>query len=590
MAILRRLRNLFRRQDDRPAPQIAPAPRVRMPDWAALSGRAAALGALRKKGSDKPANPFVWPSFPPGVRPPDSIVAADEANVTPTMTWAGSINPGMFGGITFIGYPVLAELAQLPEYRSIHEIIATEATRKWIKIQAANGKDGADKTSKIAEIEAEFVRLAVRDCFRRLSEQDSRFGRAHLYVDTGETKNAAELSLPLGDGVNETSRLKFEKGSLRKLKTVEAQWCYPTAYNANDPLSDDWYKPDIWYVMGKSVHRSRLLTFVAREVPDLLKPAYSFGGLSMSQMVKPYVDNWTDTRDAITDLIKAFSVFVLKTRMNLTGSNPEAERQLMDRISFFNATRDNLGVMAIDKEGEDFANVAAQLSGLSQLQSQAQEHQASITRIPIVKLLGIQPAGLNASSEGEITSFEDAIHAYQESFYRPNLTVVFNLAQRNIWGEVDPDINFMFEPIGELDETQRATLREIEARTGTILLANKVITPEEERKRVAADENTAYAGLEENVKPGYTPMERVTAAATLAQAVSAAYDQTILPLGTAMRILKENSSVFSGIADQDIADAEANPPAPVGVSPEMESAEAKLEAAKAKEQEVEAAA
>ncbi|WP_163360700.1 anti-CBASS protein Acb1 family protein, partial [Klebsiella aerogenes] len=74
-------------------------------------------------------------------------------------------------------------------------------------------------------------------------------------------------------------------------------------YNTTNPLAADWYKPALWYVQGRPVHATRLLTFVGREVPDLLKPAYSFGGLSMSQMAKPYVDNWLRTRASVADLI-----------------------------------------------------------------------------------------------------------------------------------------------------------------------------------------------------------------------------------------------------------------------------------------------
>ena len=40
--------------------------------------------------------------------------------------------------------------------------------------------------------------------------------------------------------------------------------------------------------MGRQVHTSRILTFIGRPVPDLLKPAYSFGGLSLVQL--GYVD------------------------------------------------------------------------------------------------------------------------------------------------------------------------------------------------------------------------------------------------------------------------------------------------------------
>ena len=61
-------------------------------------------------------------------------------------------------------------------------------------------------------------------------------------------------------------------------------WSYPGVYNSSDPLAEDFYKPHTWYVFGKEVHRSRFLTLLSREVPDMLKPAYSFGGISMSQL------------------------------------------------------------------------------------------------------------------------------------------------------------------------------------------------------------------------------------------------------------------------------------------------------------------
>jgi uncharacterized protein len=113
--------------------------------------------------------------------------------------------------------------------------------------------------------------------------------------------------------------------------------------------------------------------------------------------------------------------------------------------------------MILDKETEDFINVAVPLSGLDQLQAQAQEHMASLSRIPIIKLLGIQPAGLNASSSGELRAFADSIHSYQESFFRPNLKTVLNLVQCSLFGEVDPSITFEWVPLSEeLNELERA--------------------------------------------------------------------------------------------------------------------------------------
>jgi hypothetical protein len=53
--------------------------------------------------------------------------------------------------------------------------------------------------------------------------------------------------------------------------------------------------------MGTEVHASRMPAFVGHPVPDMLKPAYSFGGLSLSQMAKPYVDIWLQTRESVGD-------------------------------------------------------------------------------------------------------------------------------------------------------------------------------------------------------------------------------------------------------------------------------------------------
>ncbi|MGF6605041.1 hypothetical protein P3T23_009802, partial [Paraburkholderia sp. GAS448] len=47
----------------------------------------------------------------------------------------------------------------------------------------------------------------------------------------------------------------------------------------------------------------------------MLKPAYAFGCLSLSQIAKPYVDNWLRTRQSVSDLLHSFSTMVLKTNL-----------------------------------------------------------------------------------------------------------------------------------------------------------------------------------------------------------------------------------------------------------------------------------
>ena len=231
-------------------------------------------------------------------------------------------------------------------------------------------------------------------------------------------------------------------------------WTYPTQYNSNNPLKPDWYNPQMWFVMATEIDVSRLLKFVGREVPDMLKPAYSFGGLSLTQMAKPYVDNWLNIRQSVADIIQAFSVFVLGT--NLAETLTPGGEQLFARADLFNNIRDNRGLMMIDKDTEQFANVAAPLGTLDALQAQAQEHMASVSRIPLVKLLGISPHGLNATAEPELRAFYDHIHAYQEKFFSPNLRRVIASAQLRSGGGRP---RYRFRPTTRCGPDERPKLR-----------------------------------------------------------------------------------------------------------------------------------
>jgi uncharacterized protein len=445
-------------------------------------------------------NPFKLPEFPPNARPTkDSQMAMDDAGSWASGWWQNSgwsAISGVFAeGLAFPGYAWLAEQAQRGEYRKFGEIIATEMTREWIRLQST-GDDS--KTEKINRINDRLDELGARDVFRKCIELDEWFGRAHLYIDTGATDNRDELKIPLGNGRDLMSKFKVGKGQLKAIRAVEPVWAYPTTYNSNDPLKKDWYEPEHWFVLGKEVHATRLLKFVGKEVPDLLKPAYSFGGISMIQLAQSYVNNWLRTRQSVSDLLHSFSVFVLATDMGT--SLTDAGDELFDRVHLFNRLRDNRGLMMTNKETEALTNVSVPLGGLHELQAQAQEQMCSIASIPVVKFLGIQPTGLNASDEGGIRMFYDWILSQQEKRLRPHLTTIIDFVQLSEFGEIDQEITFQFIPLYSLDEQKEAEKRKTEADTASVYIDSGVLAPEEVREKLASDPESPYSTIDvENV-------------------------------------------------------------------------------------------
>lgn len=434
----------------------------------------------------------------------------DSADIAPVWDWARTIQCG----IGFPGYAYLSELTQRSEYRAPSETIASEMTREWITIKT-KGKTGDNDTEndrasddgmpppasgaedKIEDIQDRFEQLNIRDAFRRLAEQDGLFGCSHLYIDINhgnrDEKDVRQLPLVIGPDT-------IKKGSLKGFTVIEPIWATPFYYNAIDPTQPNFYKPRAWFVLGQKIHADRLLTFVSREVPDLLKPAYNFGGISLTQLMEPYVFQWLRTRNSVSDLVHNFSIIVLKTEMSAvlqgtTGASSKGGMGLLDRIKLFVASRDNQGVMALDKGTEELQQIAVPLSGLDALQAQAQEHMAAPSHIPLVKLLGITPTGLNASSEGEIKVFYDWIRSQQQAFFSKHLQTVLEIVQLDLFGKIDDAITFEYVPLSSPTVKELADIRKADSDGGVALINAGVISSDEERERLQADPNSGYTNL-----------------------------------------------------------------------------------------------
>lgn len=429
---------------------------------------------------------FRPPEMLPGVIPTKDKIAMDEG-----LADAYSYANQSFGcQESFPGYPVLVQLTQIAEYRMLSEKTAMAMTRKWIKLRS---KGDEDKTEKLGVIEDEMSRLRVRELFAEAAKLDGFFGRAQLFIDLGE-QTGDNLRQPLFKSG------AVLKGKLRKFKVIEAMFTYPNDYGASNPMADDYYNPRTWFVMGQRVHRTRLLTFVGRPLPDLLKPAYNFGGMSMSQLARPYVENWIKTRNSVNKLLSNFSTSGIKTNLDSVLSGGDGEG-LLERAQLYTDIRDNQGLMLLDNETEEFFQCNVPLSTVDKLQAQAQEHMSSVASMPLPVLTGITPAGLNASAEGDIEIFHDHVSDMQEVLFRDNLATVVELIQLSKFGEVDPDITFDFVPLKSQDEGDLAANRKSDAEAAEILINAGVIRPEEARAKLAADEHSGYNGLDVNDIP-----------------------------------------------------------------------------------------
>jgi phage-related protein (TIGR01555 family) len=162
--------------------------------------------------------------------------------------------------------------------------------------------------------------------------------------------------------------------------------------------------------------------------------------------------------------------------------------------------------MLLDKDREEIVQVNTPLSGLHELQAQAQEHLCSISRIPAVILTGISPSGLNASSDGEVRVFYDWISAQQEACWSSPLDTMLKVLQLSLWGEIDSSITWHWNPLWQLNELELADIRLKESQTAGYYIDQGVLSPEDVRTRLARDPESGWEGIDVSALPE-PPME-----------------------------------------------------------------------------------
>ena len=426
---------------------------------------------------------YYFPELPDCVAPQGHVLAMD--SMCQQMAGYAGLEPQFYSG--FIGYPMLSQMAQSSEYRAVAETNAEEMTREWGKVK------GGDDQEKLEQIEAELERLNVRDLMRKHIENDHLYGGSQMFIRIKGQEDKTNLPLllePTGVGI----------GKLEGFTVIEPIWTTPSVYNSIDPTQPDFFKPTQWYVMGKQIHCDRLLTLIMRPVPDMLKPAYNFRGISMSQLMKPYVQRFQRTVDSVSDLIHTYSMTGLKTDMGsiLSGGNGGAN-QLTARMQIFSRFKNNQNVMITDKDTEEFFQLNTPLTTLDALQSQAHEQMATPAKIPLVKLLGLTPSGLNANSDGEIRVYYDHVASLQAAHILPQMQVILRLVQLNLFGAVDENVFFQFNPLYQLTAQEQAATNLIKAQTAQIYMQEGVLDQETVLDQLSNDGDGEFTGVKDSV-------------------------------------------------------------------------------------------
>nr|WP_162505190.1 anti-CBASS Acb1 family protein [Candidatus Arsenophonus triatominarum] len=113
--------------------------------------------------------------------------------------------------------------------------------------------------------------------------------------------------------------------------------------------------------------------------------------------------------------------------------------------------------MALDTE-EAFFQINTPMTDLEKIASNYQEQLCIPSRMPVIKLLGNAPAGLNANGQGEIDVWHETISGIQERNIRPMIQQMLDYLFIAEFGQLLPEITFTFNPLDELTEKEMSEI------------------------------------------------------------------------------------------------------------------------------------
>lgn len=397
---------------------------------------------------------------------------------------------------SFMGYPALQDIAQNGLIRACIETVADDMTRDFGKIKS----EEPDKAEIVTAMNNALEQFHVQDVLHEVAEKVGYFGGCLVYIDTGA--NDAELQTPLNMG-----EYSNELRNLKAFRVIDPINVYPGAYNSVEPLKADFFRPEHWYAMGKRVHASRLIRFVANEVPQLLKPVYNFFGIAQAQLLWDYVMHFSECRVATANIAKKYSMTVFKTNMSATLMDGAGTDQINNRIRLIARYQDNNSITAIDKENEDIVKIETPIGGLTDITKQGLEFLAALNRTPAVKLLGISPSGFNATGESDLRNYNDHISSQQEKVFGHGLKTIIDCIHVFLFGKTNKGLIFEWAELGEEDQAAMANTQKVKADTMAVLLDRSVISPEEARQAVASDPDNPLSFIDPADVPEGEPVD-----------------------------------------------------------------------------------
>ena len=209
------------------------------------------------------------------------------------------------------------------------------------------------------------------------------------------------------------------------------------------------------------VHSSRVLRFPGRYLPFWEEQAEINWGVSEIELVFDELKKRDNASWNIASLLFMANIRVMKMgdlRQMLSSGNQMVQSKLYSTLSAQNHLMSNQGMLVLDKDDSYEQHETTGFKGIADVYETFMLDLAGAAEMPVTKLFGRAPAGMNATGESDLQQYYDSIEQKQESTLRPVLEKLMPVIAMSEWGYVPEDLDFVFNPPATVPSDKLAEL------------------------------------------------------------------------------------------------------------------------------------
>ena len=215
------------------------------------------------------------------------------------------------------------------------------------------------------------------------------------------------------------------------------------------------------------VHHSRVIRSIGIQLPYFQAITEMMWGESVLERMWDRLISFDSTTMSVANLVERANNRLVKIDKlrEIIAAGGQAQQGLEAMFEMMRQFQTNEGMTLLDKEDE-FDTTSYTFAGLSDVMLQFGQQMGGCAEIPLVRLFGQSPSGLNATGDSDLRTYYDNINSKQNSTMLEGVDKIVKVMWRSVFGNAAPDdLEWDFNPLWQMSALDKANIAKLNAET-----------------------------------------------------------------------------------------------------------------------------